>query len=95
MTLFYVYILTNKRNTVLYIGITNNLARRMYEHKNKLVSGFTSRYNVDKLVWFEQFNEPQYAIEAEKKIKGWKRFKKEQLISIHNPQRRDLSLDHI
>jgi len=84
MKSYWVYILTNKINTVLYIGITNNLIRRVYEHKHKLVDGFTKKYHVDKLVWFEEFSNPTDAITVEKKLKGWKRWKKIQLIQEKN-----------
>lgn len=87
---YFVYIATNKRNTVLYTGVTNNLERRLYEHKNKLVPGFTSKYNVDKLVWFEEFNDPGSAIAAEKRIKGWLRKKKIDLIKERNLNFEDL-----
>lgn len=86
-----VYILTNKLNTVLYVGVTSNLDRRVYEHKNKLIQGFTSRYNLNKLVYYELFSSPQDAISAEKKIKGWTRLKKINLIKQFNPDFRDLS----
>ena len=75
-----VYIMTNKVNSVLYVGVTNNLTRRVYEHKHKLIKGFTSKYNIDKLVYFERFNSPSEAIKAEKKIKGWVRRRKIELI---------------
>jgi putative endonuclease len=71
--MYYVYILTNKTHTVLYTGVTGNIERRMYEHKNKLIEGFTKRYNADKLVFFEAFNNVNDALVAEKKIKGWKK----------------------
>ena len=87
---YWVYIATNKSNT-LYTGITNNLARRMHEHKNKLISGFTRKYNINKLVYFQQFNNPSEAIEAEKKIKGWTRRKKIKLIKSINHEFKDLS----
>ncbi|HCJ67305.1 MAG TPA: excinuclease ABC subunit C [Elusimicrobia bacterium] len=87
---YYVYIATNKRNTVLYTGITNDLRRRMHEHKNKMVEGFTKKYNVNKLVYFEMFNIPEEAISAEKKIKGWLRKKKIDLIKSKNPEFNDL-----
>ena len=67
---YFVYIATNIHHTVLYTGVTNDLMRRMHEHKNKLMSGFTSTYNVNKLVYYETFNSPQEAITAEKRIKG-------------------------
>ncbi|MCK5475770.1 MAG: GIY-YIG nuclease family protein [Candidatus Pacebacteria bacterium] len=87
----YVYIVTNKRNTVLYTGITNDLNRRMYEHKNKLIKGFTSKYNIEKLIYFQEFNTAIEAITAEKKIKGWTRKKKMELIKSGNFEFKDLS----
>ena len=75
---------------MLYAGITNNLERRIYEHSNKLTKGFTVKYNVKKLVWYEQFQTAYDAISAEKKIKGWKRDKKVALIKSINPEFRDL-----
>ncbi len=87
---YYVYIATNKRNTVIYTGITNDLNRRMYEHKNKLVKGFTKKYNIDKLIYYEVFSNPEEAIMAEKKIKGWTRKKKIDLIKENNPKFMDL-----
>ncbi len=88
--MYFTYIATNKNNTVLYAGITNNLERRIYEHSNKLTKGFTVKYNVKKLVWYEQFQTAYDAISAEKKIKGWKRDKKVALIKSINPEFRDL-----
>jgi len=87
---YYVYILANKLNTVLYTGITNNIKRRVYEHKNKLVEGFTKMYNVDRLVYYEVFDDPYNAISREKKIKGWIRKKKVELINSFNPTWKDL-----
>ncbi len=87
---YYVYIATNYRNTVLYTGVTNDINRRMFEHKNKLVKGFTKKYNVDKLVYYDKFNSPEEAIAAEKKIKGWLRKKKIDLIKSINSEFRDL-----
>ncbi len=87
---YYVYILTNKFNTVLYTGITNNLKRRVYEHKNKFVDGFTKKYNVSKLVYYEIFEDPYNAITREKQIKGWTRNKKKELINSFNPTWEDL-----
>ena len=89
--MYYVYILSNWNNKVLYIGVTNNLQRRIYEHKNKLIKGFTAKYNVDKLVYFEEYNEPKYAIAREKQLKGWKREKKNFLIEKVNFEWKDLS----
>jgi len=85
-----VYILSNWLNTVLYTGITNNLKRRVFEHKQKIVEGFTKKYNVDKLVYFEVYNDPQIAIEREKQIKNLLRKKKESLIDKENPKWFDL-----
>lgn len=82
---YYTYIATNIHNTVLYTGATNDLERRMNEHANKLVPGFSARYNVNKLVWFEEFSHPYEAIVAEKRIKGWRREKKLNLIKDFNP----------
>ncbi|MBD3306107.1 GIY-YIG nuclease family protein [candidate division KSB3 bacterium] len=87
---YYVYILTNKRHTVLYTGFTSNLARRVFEHKSKLIDGFTKRYNVDKLVYYEVFDEVQYAIAREKQIKAGSRKKKIALIDAVNHEWNDL-----
>ena len=88
---YFVYILTNKYNKVLYTGVTNNIKRRIYEHKNKLVKGFTSKYNLNKLVYFEETNDIRSAIVREKQIKGWLRKKKIELIDRENPTWNDLS----
>ncbi len=87
---YYIYLLTNSNLNVLYIGITNDLIRRIYEHKHKLQNGFTYRYNVDRLVYFEIFTEVHLAIEREKQIKGWSRKKKDMLVNRSNPQWKDL-----
>ncbi len=87
---YYVYILTNKNDTVLYTGVTNNLIRRVHEHKSKLASGFTKRYNVNKLVYYEIASNPQSAIAREKQIKGMVRKKKIALINNMNPEWKDL-----
>ncbi len=87
---YYVYILTNKINTALYIGVTDNIKRRVYEHKSKVVPGFTSRYNLTKLVYYEIFEDPLSAITREKQLKGWIRIKKENLIYSFNPEWEDL-----
>lgn len=90
---YYTYIATNDRNTVLYTGVTNNLERRIFEHKEKLVPGFTSNYNISKLVWCETFSNVEEAIACEKKIKGWTREKKINLIESVNPKFKDLLLE--
>ena len=87
---YYVYILANKTNTVFYIGITNDLARRCYEHRNKLIKGFTEKYNVDRLVYYEVFDFIDLAIHREKQIKRYSRKKKEDLIIKVNPEKSDL-----
>ena len=89
----YVYLLTNWNNKVMYIGVTNNLERRMYEHKNKRIGGFTEKYNVKKLVYFEKTQDINAAIEREKEIKKWRREKKNQLVNLMNPKWDDLSSD--
>ncbi|MCI6730629.1 MAG: GIY-YIG nuclease family protein [Candidatus Faecousia sp.] len=91
MKQYYVYIMTNKSNRVLYTGVTNDLLRRVYEHKNHLVPGFTSKYKIHKLVYYETTNDINAAISYEKQIKGWTRCKKNTLIEGMNPQWRDLS----
>ena len=77
----------------MYVGVTNNLERRIYEHKNKLVKGFTKKYNVNKLVYFEETQDVTAAIEREKEIKKWRREKKNQLVNRINPTWKDLSLE--
>ena len=90
MNQYYVYIMTNRSKT-LYTGITNDLIRRVYEHKNKMVEGFTKKYNITRLVYFEETNDIQSAITREKQIKGWLRRKKIALIESVNPKWEDLS----
>lgn len=90
--LYYVYIMTNKSKT-FYTGVTNNLLRRVSEHKAKIVPGFTSKYNINQLVFYESFTDIKDAITAEKKIKGWGRKKKIALIESGNPDWKDLSTD--
>jgi putative endonuclease len=87
---YFVYIMTNVSRT-LYTGVTNNLVRRVYEHKNKIIPGFTSRYNIAELVYFEETSDVQAALTREKEIKGWRRAKKSQLIASVNPKWLDLS----
>ena len=77
MNHYYVYIITNWNNKVLYIGVTNNIARRIYEHKNKLIDGFSKKYNVYKLVYLEEMNDVEAAISREKQLKGWNKDKKD------------------
>ena len=89
--MYYVYIVTNWNNQVVYIGVTNNLERRIYEHKNKLINGFTKKYNLNKLVYFEETTDIKSAIEREKQLKGWKRERKNSLINSVNIEWRDLS----
>ena len=88
---YFVYILTNKENSVLYIGVTNNLERRLSEHKNKIVEGFTKNYNVYKLVYYEKFSDINLAIAREKKLKGWKRTRKNELVEEDNPGWKNLT----
>ena len=88
---YFVYMITNKTNAVLYTGITSNLERRTYEHKEGKVKGFTQRYNCKKLVYFEQFSAPENAILREKEIKGWLRAKKDELVNAVNPNWVDIS----
>ncbi len=88
----YVYILTNFTNNVMYIGVTNNLQRRIYEHKNKLVDGFTKKYNVNKLVYFEEYRDIKNAIAREKQLKKWRREKKNILVETQNADWEDLSI---
>ena len=87
--MYYIYILSNKYNNVLYIGVTNNLIRRIYEHKNRLVEGFTEKYNVDKLVYFENISDINTAIAREKQLKNWRKEKKLNLINLKNPEWKD------
>jgi len=84
--MYYVYILTNKTNKVLYTGVTNNIIKRVYEHRMHVIDGFTKKYNVSKLVYVQEFSDVKDAIVAEKKIKGWLRQKKINLIESENPR---------
>jgi putative endonuclease len=90
---YYIYILSNVNNSVLYTGVTNNLIKRVYEHKEKLVEGFTKKYNVNKLVYYEVFEDINYAINREKKIKGGSRKKKIDLIRSMNKDWKDLYVE--
>lgn len=91
MTDYYVYIITNKNRSTLYIGVTNNLERRLWEHRNKAVPGFSADYSLCHLLYLESFREPRAAIEREKQLKGWRREKKVKLIETMNPRWEDLS----
>ena len=86
---YYVYILTNRSGT-LYIGVTGNLPERIREHKEKKYDGFTARYSIDRLIWFQEYGNASEAIEAEKRLKGWKREKKVALVNGVNPSWQDL-----
>ena len=87
---YYVYILANRNNSTIYIGVTNDLVRRIYEHKNNVVKGFTQKYNVHKLVYFEQTENIETAIIREKQLKNYSRKRKEELINSLNPNWEDL-----
>ena len=91
--MYFVYILSNWDDSVLYIGVTGNLTRRLHEHRNKLSDGFTKQYNVHKLVYYEHTNDVYSAISREKQLKNWSRSKKISLIERMNPEWRDLSAD--
>lgn len=87
----YIYILANQRNGTIYVGVTSDLIKRIYEHKNRVFEGFTKKYNIHSLVYYEQFDDIENAIEREKQLKSWKRNKKILLIEKQNPTWRDLS----
>ena len=93
MKSYFVYILASARNGTLYIGVTNNLERRMYEHSHHLQSGFTDTYNVTRLVYFEETSSVEAAIAREKQLKNWRRAWKLELIEKENPEWRDLADD--
>lgn len=88
---YYVYILTNWNDKVMYIGVTNDLQRRIFEHANGIIDGFTKRYNVHKLVYYEHTTDIEAAIAREKQLKGWTRAKKNALVETMNPSWKDLS----
>jgi putative endonuclease len=90
---YYIYLMSNKNNTVIYTGVTNNLKRRVYEHKEKMIDGFTKKYNVDKLVYFEFTDDINSAIQREKQIKAGSRKKKIDLINSMNSEWKDLYYD--
>ena len=87
----YVYILASENNRTLYVGVTNDIVRRMFEHKNEMIDGFTKTYHVHKLVYLEDCKDEYAAISREKQLKGWRREKKEKLIASMNPFWKDLS----
>lgn len=87
----FVYFMTNKNNTVIYVGVTSDLLKRIYQHKTKTYQGFTHKYNCDKLVLFEEFDDINQAIAREKQIKSGNRKRKEDLINSNNPEWNDLS----
>ena len=90
---YFVYIMTNNHGNVMYIGVTNDLDRRVKEHRSGLVDGFTKQYNVHKLVYFEQMGDIEAAIAREKQLKGWRREKKDRLVESMNPEWKNLSED--
>ena len=92
---YYVYIMSSKNNTTLYVGMTNSIERRSEEHKSGLIKGFTQRYNCDKLVYFEVYSDVNQAIEREKQIKSWNRKRKNQLIEAFNPTWQELYDDFL
>jgi putative endonuclease len=91
MNAFYVYMMTNRSRVVLYTGITNSLMRRVSQHQNSEIKGFTKTYKVDRLIYYERFNDPRDAIAREKEIKGWRREKKNALVERMNPKWADLT----
>jgi len=95
MKTYYVYILANKRNETLYIGITNDLAKRISEHKSGMIEGFTKKYSIDKLVYYESTTDVSETIAKEKRLKKWKRQWKIDLIENSNPDWRDLSVNFL
>ena len=91
MKAFYVYMMTNQSRVVLYTGITNSLMRRVWQHQSREIGGFTKSYKVNRLVYYECFDDPRDAIAREKEIKGWRREKKNALVETKNPKWADLS----
>ena len=92
MKAYFVYIMTNKGRTTLYVGVTNSLVKRVSQHRKQEISGFTKRYNLNRLMYYEQFNDVRDAIRREKQIKGWTRKKKNELIHGKNPLWADLAM---
>ena len=91
--MYYVYILTNRKNGTLYIGVTNNLIKRVFEHKNKVFKGFTEKYDINKLIYYECYDNIEYAIQREKRMKKWNRNWKIELIEKNNKEWKDLYPD--
>ncbi|MBR1925989.1 MAG: GIY-YIG nuclease family protein [Clostridia bacterium] len=89
---YYVYILSNKTNSVLYVGVTNNLVKRVFEHKSKVIEGFTKKYNINKLIYYEITTDIYSAITREKQIKSWNRKRKIDLIATTNPDFKELDI---
>jgi putative endonuclease len=87
---YYVYILASRKDGAIYIGVTNDIVRRIYQHRSKAVPGFTSKYNITRLVWFEVYDDPTSAISREKELKKWKRVWKIKLIEEESPDWKDL-----
>ena len=87
---YYVYILANKTNVSIYVGVTNDLIKRVYQHKQKLVMGFAEKYGIDKLVYYEVYSDPENAILREKRLKGSSRARKNRLVESLNPEWREL-----
>jgi putative endonuclease len=87
---YYVYLLASRKDGPIYLGVTNDIVRRIYEHRTKAFRSFTSKYNITRLVWFEIYDDPISAISREKELKKWKRTWKVQLIEVENPQWNDL-----
>ncbi len=90
---YYVYIMISSSRRALYIGVTNSLDRRVFQHKNNEFEGFSSRYQAHRLVWFERYSNSQTALAREKQLKGWRRTRKNWLVQLTNPEWRDLSAD--
>ena len=88
---YYIYMMTNRSRVVLYIGVTNSLVRRVWQHQNGEIDGFTKRYRLNRLVYYESFNDPRDSISREKELKGWRRSKKDALVETLNPKWADLS----
>lgn len=93
MKSYFVYMMSNNHGNVLYLGVTNNIERRIYEHKNGIYEGFSKKYKTTKLVYFEETNSVEAAITREKEIKKWRKEKKDKLIQTLNPDKKDLSLE--